>query len=587
MTALAAEYRLSQISLCSFQVEVNVINNMYSEAVTVHWHGMHQLNTLWMDGIPYITQCPIHPGFSFTYRFIADPIGTHWYHSHFSNQRLDGLFGMLIVHDYEPVIPYFPVSLIDWSHSRGDTLRGDIPLSGPGAGNHFLNFIPFPNVPSMRHTFGNQLDSVWPFYSILVNGRGRQMDWTEPWPLEVFVVNQTDKYRFRVAHTGSEYPMRISIDQHELTIVGSDDGELEPINVESFWIFVAETIDFEIVADQPIDNYWMRIQTAGTQRGVGAPPDGIVHEGLAILRYDTASVGDPTTTATDCTQLNPCVVFNCPFTFYLNHFNRTCIHMSEARSIYDQEELTEIYALGEDPDEEVFVNFNFPRGPQINFKEFSHPRAPFSQKVEDQITPCEDEDCENGCTCTHIIDLPKNKVVQIVITSYDPNFAGPLSIHPIHLHGYTYAVMKQGWGPLDAVTGRPTGNNPDVNCTDDLCRATQWTGERPELNVDNPPLKNTVVIPSQGYTVVRINTNNDGYWMLHCHIQRHVSVMALLFRVGGLPKVPNKFPRCDNFSFEYEDDDNSHSHSYENTRSRENTHESKSHKSKHSHEKKQ
>ena len=31
------------------------------------------------------------------HRFIAQPVGTHWYHSHLGFQRSDGLFGALIV----------------------------------------------------------------------------------------------------------------------------------------------------------------------------------------------------------------------------------------------------------------------------------------------------------------------------------------------------------------------------------------------------------------------------------------------------------------------------------------------------------
>ena len=155
---------------------MSVINHLLSEDVTVHWHGLHMVNNLWMDGVPYVTQCPIQPGFTFTYRFIADPIGTHWYHSHLNNQRMDGLYGMLIVHDYQPAIPYFPMSVIDWVHRRGDELRIDEPFAG-GSGNNFLPFFsPAPAIDVVRYNFANQQDSFFPFYSILVNGRGCQKD---------------------------------------------------------------------------------------------------------------------------------------------------------------------------------------------------------------------------------------------------------------------------------------------------------------------------------------------------------------------------------------------------------------------------
>ena len=547
---------LHDSSLCCLQVKVVVINHLFSEALTVHWHGLHMVNNMWMDGVPYTTQCLIQPGTTFTYRFIADPIGTHWYHSHLSNQRMDGLSGMLIIHDTEPVMPYFPMSITDWVHTRGDDIRADTPSTG-GSGNNLLPF--FSNVPTIdavRFSFANQLDSLFPFYSILVNGRGRHSDSVDPWPLEMFVVNAGDTSRFRVAHTGIESPLRISVDQHHLIIVATDDGDIQPITVESFWIFVAETIDFEIIADQPIDNYWLRIETLGSQRGINSDPDGITYDGKAVLSYGTSgSVTDPTTQPSDCTENAPCHVFNCPFECYPQHYNRSCIDMADARSVEEQESLNLKYGLGQvDPDEEIFLNFNFANGASINAISYRAPRVPFSMSVPDQIVPCDPADCADGCSCTHILELPTNKVVQFVMTNYAPSFSAPLGLHVAHLHGNTFAVLKEGFGPLDAVTGRPVGNNPDVRCTSSECYGTEWANGRPQINLQKPPLKNTISLSTQGYVVVRINTTNSGYWRLHCHLQPHVLRMALLVKVGDPPEPPNNFPQCGNFDFKNDDD---------------------------------
>ena len=50
------------------QIEVMVKNGLSNEALTIHWHGMIQKNTPWMDGASMVTQCPINPGDSFLYR---------------------------------------------------------------------------------------------------------------------------------------------------------------------------------------------------------------------------------------------------------------------------------------------------------------------------------------------------------------------------------------------------------------------------------------------------------------------------------------------------------------------------------------
>jgi FtsP/CotA-like multicopper oxidase with cupredoxin domain len=80
------------------RVLVNVTNNM-PNATTIHWHGLFQNGTNWMDGVPGITQCAIPPGQSFLYNFtVENQFGTFWYHSHASTQRMDGLFGPFIIH---------------------------------------------------------------------------------------------------------------------------------------------------------------------------------------------------------------------------------------------------------------------------------------------------------------------------------------------------------------------------------------------------------------------------------------------------------------------------------------------------------
>lgn len=48
-------------------VEVTVHNNITGpeEGTTLHWHGMLQKESPWMDGVPSISQCPIAPGSTF------------------------------------------------------------------------------------------------------------------------------------------------------------------------------------------------------------------------------------------------------------------------------------------------------------------------------------------------------------------------------------------------------------------------------------------------------------------------------------------------------------------------------------------
>jgi len=81
------------------EVEVTV-HNLTSLNHTIHWHGMYQTNTWQADGVPDVTQLGIEPGDSFTYRFVADRVGSLWYHCHVNvaeHVDLRGMWGPMVV----------------------------------------------------------------------------------------------------------------------------------------------------------------------------------------------------------------------------------------------------------------------------------------------------------------------------------------------------------------------------------------------------------------------------------------------------------------------------------------------------------
>ena len=77
-------------------------------------------------------------------------------------------------------------------------------------------------------------------------------------PLTWYNVNQGETVRFRVIAVGVIYPLRISVDQHYLTIVSSDGHDVANTIVESFIINPGERFDFLLTANQSVGNYWFR-----------------------------------------------------------------------------------------------------------------------------------------------------------------------------------------------------------------------------------------------------------------------------------------------------------------------------------------
>lgn len=78
------------------RVLIKVINHV-AENVTIHWHGVRQLQTGWADGPAYVTQCPIQTGQSYTYNFTLNgQRGTLLWHAHISWLRAT-IYGPIII----------------------------------------------------------------------------------------------------------------------------------------------------------------------------------------------------------------------------------------------------------------------------------------------------------------------------------------------------------------------------------------------------------------------------------------------------------------------------------------------------------
>ncbi|KAK1287509.1 Laccase-17 [Acorus calamus] len=78
------------------RVLVKVVNHI-SNNISIHWHGVRQLRSGWADGPAYITQCPIQTGQSYVYNFtVIGQTGTLWWHAHISWLR-STVFGPIVV----------------------------------------------------------------------------------------------------------------------------------------------------------------------------------------------------------------------------------------------------------------------------------------------------------------------------------------------------------------------------------------------------------------------------------------------------------------------------------------------------------
>ncbi|XP_033119509.1 laccase-1-like [Anneissia japonica] len=528
------------------KVVVRVTNLMTSEVLSIHWHGLYMTNNVWADGSAYITQCPILPRQSFLYEFTAEPAGTHWYHGHVTTQLADGCYGAIVIHKQPPSTPSRVIMVANWFHE--DYIAYDIQSPYRQGWKGVGEVVIEASQRDYSHD-GMELNAL-KYVSALINGKGR---FKNNAPLTVFRVSEDD-FKFHIINTGGEFAFRISIDCHRLMVVASDGFDVTPSNFQSIIVYPGESYDVLLLRQTKrscgcrLPNYWLRAETLRWKKGQGGIKD--ENEVRAIIRYGNSSSGSPTSIKENCkTSKRKCKVLNCPFGGYPVHENTECFSVADLKAKTD-EQLSDL--LNRHTDEEMFLNVGFNVGSSINCRVFENPRAPFYPYDSRNYDKCDENACnkDNYCMCTNIINLPYNVTVQLVVTDYSFK-PWSQSHHPFHLHGYSFAVVKMGFPSYNKTSGQMESPNDDVDCLTRDCCQTHWSnGTTPKLNLRNPPMKNTLVIPSGGYAVIRFRTTNPGWWLFHCHHSSHfMEGMSLLFSVSpeNLKDPSGNFNICPDF----------------------------------------
>ena len=117
-------------------VEVRLDNVSVPEGITLHWHGVDVPNA--MDGVAGVTQDAVLEGGSYTYRFVADQVGTYWYHTHQVSHELvrRGLLGGLVITPRRGEVADLDMLALLHIYEGGRTLNGlegDVPVeAAPG-----------------------------------------------------------------------------------------------------------------------------------------------------------------------------------------------------------------------------------------------------------------------------------------------------------------------------------------------------------------------------------------------------------------------------------------------------------------------
>lgn len=305
----------------------------------------------------------------------------------------------------------------------------------------------------------------------------------------------------RVINAAMNQELFFAVAKHQLTVVGADASYLKPFTMSVIMLGPGQTTDVLITADQSPAQYYMAAQPY--QSAQGAPFDNTTT--TAILDYISApcpSRGMPSTpimptfpafndTATVIaftqnlrspnnvpvpTDIDESLfitiglgLFNCPPNFSTNQCQgpngtRFASSMNNMSFILPSSySILQAYHQGIPG---VFTT-DFPAVPPVQFDYTGNVSQLLWQPVPG----------------TKVYKLKYGSNVQLVLQ--DTSIVSGEN-HPIHIHGYNFYVIAEGFGNFDSAT------------------------DTAKFNLVDPPMRNTVGVPVNGWAVIRFLADNPG-----------------------------------------------------------------------------
>jgi laccase len=510
-------------------VLVKVVNHVQNN-ITLHWHGVRQLRSGWADGPAYVTQCPIQTGQAYVYNFtITGQRGTLFWHAHISWLRVT-LYGPIIILPKKHVTypfpqPYKEVPIIfgEWWKTDTETIISQALQTGgaPNLSDAFtINGLPGPLYKSCsaKDTFK-------------------------------LTVKPGKTYLLRLINAALDEELFFSIANHTLTVVEVDAVYIKPFKTTTVLITPGQTTNVLLHTKHhhfPNSTFFMAARPYAT--GPGAFDNTTT---AAILQYNHL-----TSSSTASPIKNPKLLLKPKLPFF-NNTNFATIFSKKIRSLANSKFPANIpkkidrrffFTIGLgliqcSKNQNCLGPNNTKLTASINNISFVQPNTALLQahffnqskgvyttdfpanplvKFNYTGTPPSNLLVTSG---TKVVVLPFNTRVEVVLQ--DTSIIGAES-HPLHLHGFNFFVVGQGFGNFDP--------NKDPA----------------KFNLVDPAERNTVGVPSGGWIAIRFLADNPGVWFMHCHLEVHTSwglKMAWVVTDGKhpnqkLPPPPSDLPKC-------------------------------------------
>ncbi|KAI3731842.1 hypothetical protein L1987_63032 [Smallanthus sonchifolius] len=486
---------------------------------SIHWHGVRQIRSCWSDGPSYITQCPVQPGRTFTYKFtLVKQKGTLFWHAHFSWLRAT-VYGALIIYPKKGVPypfkhPYEEHTIIlgeYWNKDLVQLERIVVASGGPApvAEAYTINGHPGPN------------------YNCSAN---------DVYTIDV-VPGQT--YMLRLIGTLLHMECFFSIANHKLTIVEADGEYTKPLTTDHVMLGPGQTVNVLVTTNQKIGRYSMamgpymsgqnvtiqHITSIAYFQYVGASPHSVALPASLLPRFD-----DNLVVKTVMDGLKILQIRNIPKEIDTNLFFTIGFNVNKCVS-----KTPKLNCQGSNGGVmATSMNNNSFIKPTISLLQayYYHINGHFTEDFPGY--PLKFYDFVNGApnsapnntgskngTRTKVIEYGSR--VQLILQD-----TGTVTSenHPIHFHGYSFYVIGYGSGNYNPKTAT--------------------------FNLVDPPYMNTIGVPVGGWAAIRFVADNPGVWFMHCHLEVHMTWglgVVLIVKNGQgpmetLPHPPADMPLC-------------------------------------------
>ncbi|KAG1365866.1 laccase-22 [Cocos nucifera] len=492
----------------------NVLVDVFNQVnynVTIHWHGVRQIRTGWADGPAYITQCPIQPGNSYAYNFtITGQRGTLLWHAHILWLRVTVHGAIVILPKLNAPYP-FPAPYKEEVIILGEWWKSDT----EAVINQALKTGLAPNV-SDAHVINGHPGPM----SNCPTSKGFQLE-----------VESGKTYMLRIINAALNEELFFKVAGHQMTVVEVDAVYTKPYKTDTILITPGQTTNVLLTADRGAGRY---LVTASPFMDSPIAVDN--QTAMATVHY-TNTMPTSVLTTTDPPPQNATPVAS-NFIDSLRSLNSEQYPARVPLTV--DHSLLFTVGLGVNPCP-TCVNGSRVVG-DMNNVSFTMPTTAILQAHYFNIGGVFTDDFPGKppiafnytgsgprnlgtMTGTRVCRLPFNSSVQVVLQ--DTGIIAPEN-HPLHLHGFNFFAVGRGLGNYNPMT------SPS------------------KFNLVDPVERNTIGVPSGGWTAIRFRADNPGVWFMHCHLEVHTTwglKMAFLVDNGegpdeSLPPPPKDLPPC-------------------------------------------